>query len=126
MARYGVSRATVRQALGGLIADGLLEIRRGLGTYVRARPVEHALGGFYTFSREIERHGMAPGHAGAGRAASSRRTTTWRAELGLAAGDAVVALVASAARRRRARWSPRRSYLPAARFPGLEDSTSAA
>ena len=44
MARYGVSRATVRQALGRLIADGLFEIRRGLGTYVRARPVEHALG----------------------------------------------------------------------------------
>ena len=50
MARYGVSRATVRQALGRLIADGSLEIRRGLGTYVRVRPVEHALGGFYTFT----------------------------------------------------------------------------
>ena len=35
MERYGVSRATIRQALGGLIAEGLLEIRRGLGTYVR-------------------------------------------------------------------------------------------
>ena len=23
--------------------------------------VEHVMGGFYTFSREIERHGMAPG-----------------------------------------------------------------
>ena len=61
MTRYGVSRATIRQALGGLIADGLLEIRRGLGTYVRQRPLEHVMGGFYTFSREIERHGMAPG-----------------------------------------------------------------
>ncbi len=61
MARYGVSRATVRQALGSLIAADLLEVRRGLGTFVRSRPVEHALGGFYTFSREIERHGMVPG-----------------------------------------------------------------
>ena len=37
MARYEVSRATVRQALAGLVNDGLVEIRRGLGTYVRKR-----------------------------------------------------------------------------------------
>ena len=61
MARYEVSRATVRQALGGLVADGVLEIRRGIGTWVRPAAMEHRLGGFYTFSREIERHGRTPG-----------------------------------------------------------------
>ena len=61
MERYGVSRATVRQALGGLIALGALEVRRGLGTYVAAPRFEHTIGGFYSFSREIERHGLQPG-----------------------------------------------------------------
>ena len=119
MARYGVSRATVRQALRSLITVGLLEIRRGLGTFVRPHAVEHALGGFYTFSREIERHGMVPG----------TRVLDIRVEpadehvaagLGLAVGEPVVAL----SRIRLADDDPlvsETSYLPAARFPGLED-----
>ena len=61
MDRYGVSRATVRQALGGLIAAGALEVRRGLGTYVASARFEHTIGGFYSFSREIERGGRRPG-----------------------------------------------------------------
>ena len=118
MARYGVSRATVRQALAGLVADGLLEIRRGKGTFVHGAALEHRLGGFYTFSREIERHGMRPGTrvrdvgvqpAGADVADG----------LGLATGTAVVAL----SRVRLADDEPivsETSYLPEARFKGLE------
>lgn len=118
MARYGVSRATVRQALGGLIAEGVLEVRRGLGTFVRSRSVDHALGGFYTFSREIERHGMKPGTqvlSVAVEAASERVA----AALGVAPGSRVVALT----RLRLADDQPvvtETSWLPAARFPGLE------
>ncbi|GAA1937013.1 GntR family transcriptional regulator [Kitasatospora viridis] len=33
--RYGVSRATVRQAVAALRAEGLLDVRQGSGTYVR-------------------------------------------------------------------------------------------
>jgi GntR family transcriptional regulator len=119
MTRYGVSRATIRQALGGLIADGLLEIRRGLGTYVRARPVEHVMGGFYTFSREIERHGMMPGTRvlSVGIETADDRVA---AALGVAPGVPIVAL----SRLRLADDQPvvaETSWLPADRFPGLEE-----
>ena len=118
MDRYGVSRATVRQALGGLIAGGALEVRRGLGTYVASGRFEHTIGGFYSFSREIERHGLHPG---------TRVLGLWRepasdevAEaLGLPTGSEVVAL----RRLRLAGPDPlvvETSRLPAARFPGLE------
>jgi GntR family transcriptional regulator len=118
MTRYGVSRATIRQALGGLIAEGLLEIRRGLGTYVRQRPLEHVMGGFYTFSREIERHGMVPGTRvlGVGIDTADERVATG---LGLSPGTGVVAL----SRLRLADDQPvvaETSWLPADRFPGLE------
>ncbi|HKG55780.1 MAG TPA: GntR family transcriptional regulator [Candidatus Limnocylindrales bacterium] len=118
MAQYKVSRATVRQALAGLIAEGALEIRRGLGTYVAPPRFEHTIGGFYSFSREIERHGLEPG----------TKVLELRIEpaseivadaLGVALAIDVVAL----RRLRLAGPDPlvvETSHLPAARFPGLE------
>lgn len=125
MSHYGVSRATVRQALSGLVSEGLLEIRRGRGTYVHGAALEHRLGGFYTFSREIERHGMRPGTRVRDIGLESADDAVAEG-LGLAAGTPVVAL----ARVRLADEQPivtETSYLPAARFKGLEtvDFTSA-
>ena len=118
MVEYGVSRATVRQALAGLIAEGLLEIRRGLGTYVTAPRFEHTIGGFYSFSREIERHGLQPGTK-----VLDLRTLpasdVVAESLGVAVGTTVVAL----RRLRLAGQDPlvvETSHLPATRFPGLE------
>jgi GntR family transcriptional regulator len=37
--RYGVSRMTARQAVAGLVQEGLLERRRGAGTFLRAPTV---------------------------------------------------------------------------------------
>jgi GntR family transcriptional regulator len=118
MAHYEVSRATVRQALAGLVGDGLVEIRRGLGTYVGRIPVQHRLGGFYSFSREIERHGMRPGTrvTSLGVHPADERIA---AALQLEPGTPVVAL----GRIRLADDEPlvtETSHLPAARFPGLE------
>jgi GntR family transcriptional regulator len=118
MARYGVSRATVRQALSGLVNEGLLEIRRGRGTFVHGAALEHRLGGFYTFSREIERHGMRPGTGV--RSIGVEPASDQVAEgLGLAPDTPVVALSRVRLADDQAIVSET-SYLPAVRFPGLE------
>ena len=118
MDRYGVSRATVRQALRELVEQGLLEIRRGLGTYVTQRRFEHTIGGFYSFSREIERHGLKPGTRVLGLGIETADDVV-AAALDVPPGTAVVAL----RRLRMAGDDPlvvETSYLPAKRFPGLE------
>ncbi len=118
MSRYEVSRATVRQALAGLVAEGLVEIKRGLGTYVRKAALEHRLGGFYSYSREIESHGMQPGTRVRSLQVEEADEHV-AAALEVSRGAAVVAL----RRIRLADDEPivtETSYLPAARFPGLD------
>lgn len=56
----GVSRVTVRKAIGGLVAAGLLERRHGARTFVRAR-VEKTLANLTSFSEDIRQRGMTPG-----------------------------------------------------------------
>lgn len=118
MSRFEVSRATVRQALQDLIAQGVLEVRRGRGTFVRARPVEHRLRGFYTFRRQIQSQGMTPGTRV--RYVRVERADEWLAQaLAIGPGTPVVVL----SRLRLADDEPlvaETSYLPSSRFPGLE------
>lgn len=52
-----VSRGTVRQAIADLVREGVLESRRGDGTYVTGPSVEQHLMGFYSFAREAEERG---------------------------------------------------------------------
>src|SRR4030095_4776767 len=55
--RFSVSRMTVRQAPQELTNDGLVERRRGQGTFVAQRPVHRHPGVFLSFTEEMNRRG---------------------------------------------------------------------
>jgi GntR family transcriptional regulator len=60
--RFKVSRATVREAVGALVAGGYLVRRHGSGTYVTQLPVRrHALDATLSYTRMIRQAGMQPG-----------------------------------------------------------------
>lgn len=56
-AQYSVSRPTVRQAVDALAHEGLLERRRGVGTFVAQPKVSQPLISILGFSERIEREG---------------------------------------------------------------------
>ena len=58
-AELGVSRTTVRKAVQGLVADGLLEQRQGAGTFVVDR-IEQPLGQLSGFTEDITARGLEP------------------------------------------------------------------
>ncbi len=57
--QYGVSRHTVREALRRLQGDGILERRRGRGSFVTGPKIEQPLGTLYSLYRSIEQTGAA-------------------------------------------------------------------
>lgn len=67
----GVSRPTLRQAIDGLVADGLLDRRHGSGTYVAEPRIAVSLT-MTSFTEDMLRRGMKPG-AGCCRSAPSPR-----------------------------------------------------
>jgi GntR family transcriptional regulator len=52
--QFEVSRITVRKAIENLVAKGLVEIRRGKGTFVSARKINHTLNALTGFVEDIE------------------------------------------------------------------------
>lgn len=60
-AQLGVSRVTLRQALALLTSEGLLERRRGSGTFIRPRRIEHPLGSLTSFSHDMRARQLTPG-----------------------------------------------------------------
>jgi GntR family transcriptional regulator len=59
MLDYGVSRATVRKAIDGLVADGLLRRTQGLGTFALRPRVESTLH-LASFTTDMRRRGLTP------------------------------------------------------------------
>jgi GntR family transcriptional regulator len=57
-ARYRVSRMTARQAVQNLAAEGLVQRRRGAGTFVAPRPIHRHEGSLMSFTEDMRRRGM--------------------------------------------------------------------
>ena len=57
-ARLGISRGTLRLAIGQLVHEGLLERRAGVGTRVRPQPAESGISAWRSFSLEMARKGI--------------------------------------------------------------------
>jgi GntR family transcriptional regulator len=57
-ARYRVSRMTARQAVQNLAAEGLVQRRRGAGTFVAPRPIHRREGSLMSFTEDMRRRGM--------------------------------------------------------------------
>jgi GntR family transcriptional regulator len=56
---YGVSRHTVREAVRGLRARGLVDRHRGRGSFLNETPLTQPLGGLYSLFRSVEERGLA-------------------------------------------------------------------
>lgn len=92
MAKYEVSRATIRQALAELVADGLIERKRGRGSFVAAPSVEQSLVRILSFTEDMQQRGLQPQT----RLISARLmppTESIAGKLGLAEGEKVARLV---------------------------------
>ena len=116
--RYGVARATVTQALDGLTARGLVYRVHGSGTFV-AEPKFLQPETLTSFTEDMRARGMRPGSVVLGQRVLPASALVAR-HLELVAGAPVVEVH----RVRTADGAPmavEHTYLPAARFPGLEE-----
>jgi GntR family transcriptional regulator, phosphonate transport system regulatory protein len=59
--KLGAHRHTVRRALESLIGRGVLEIRRGKGTFVAERPIPYRIGRHSRFTENMREAGREPG-----------------------------------------------------------------
>jgi GntR family transcriptional regulator len=58
--RFEISRATANKALSGLVAEGLLEFRKGVGTFVRSNLLDYDLRFLVSFTEKARSAGKVP------------------------------------------------------------------
>ncbi|MEW5956991.1 MAG: GntR family transcriptional regulator [Chloroflexota bacterium] len=58
--RFGVSRATANKALSNLVAEGVLEFRKGVGTFIRGGILDYDLRALVSFSDKALAAGKIP------------------------------------------------------------------
>lgn len=58
--RYDVSRVTANKALSSLVSEGLLEFRKGIGTFVTRPPMDYNLRALVSFTAEALAAGKRP------------------------------------------------------------------
>src|SRR6478672_10049530 len=58
--RFGISRATANKALSNLVSEGLLEFRKGIGTFVRGRALDYNLKALVSFTDKAVAAGKRP------------------------------------------------------------------
>jgi GntR family transcriptional regulator len=58
--RFAVSRATANKALSSLVSEGLLEFRKGVGTFVKIRSLDYNLQVLVSFTEEALAVGKLP------------------------------------------------------------------
>nr|ACO70916.1 transcriptional regulator GntR family protein [uncultured Verrucomicrobiota bacterium] len=59
--RFKTSRPTANKALSGLVSEGLLEFRKGVGTFVRESALDYDLRRLVSFTEQAKARGMMPG-----------------------------------------------------------------
>jgi GntR family transcriptional regulator len=58
---YDVSRATANKAISNLVSEGILEFRKGVGTFIKAHPSDEPPESIASFTENVSRAGKTPG-----------------------------------------------------------------